>query len=496
MSSGEGKIVDVTVEQAVMMCIRQHKEGDLKAAEANLRNILDNFGTNVFEAQLSLGNVCSDQGNYYEALYRFDRALALRKRAPLAIANRGMILGELGHHDEALAECYRAAHLDPKNHVIWNNIGNTLIFLHRYTDAIEALRKALSINPMHLLSHYNLGVAYLRNGEHKAGIFELDRALQISPDYPEARFNLGLAQLCLGDFENGFKNYESRWLTAEYAGYHKRFPQTKWNDEPLEGKSIIVYGDQGLGDSIMFCRYLPHFLATGAKVYGVAHKPLHDLFVATFPEVEWLPHGGEMPKIDYRCSFPSAPHAFWTTPTTVPLPIPFEIDDGLIREIGETYMRPGLNIGVVWSGNWKHENDKSRSIPLATFRQLFNRMDGVNFHSLQYEVRPVDQPIFDECHLLVPQIRNYADTCAIVSNLDLVITVDTSVAHVAGTMGVPTWVLIPTPRVDWRWLTSGEDSAWYPSVKLYRQTKEGDWDSVLRRVKGDLRALAPAREAA
>ena len=486
---------DLTVEQAVNMAVGMHKSGQIDQAEAVLRQVIDNFGDDNFDCQVHLGNVLADKNQYYEALYRYDRALKLDRRNPLALSNRGMVMGELKHYEESLVDLRLAAHHSPDNHVIWNNIGNTLIFMRRYPEAITALRKALSIEPMHLMSHYNLGVAYLRSGNHEHGIIELERALAISPDYHEARFNLGLAQLCLGDFENGFRNYESRWLTVEYAGYHKQFPQPKWVGDPpdLTGKSLILYGDQGLGDSIHFCRYLPMFVATGAKVYGVAHGPLHSLFSDTFPDVEWLPKGAALPSIDYRCSYPSAPFTFKTKPETVPQPIPFALSAEILRKWWSFFdFDQKLKVGVVWSGNWKHDNDASRSIAFKRFRHLFDRIEGASFYSLQYEVRPVDQDEVDRCKDLIPvPLKSFADTCAAVKCLDLVITVDTSVAHVAGTMGTPTWMLIPTPRVDWRWLLKGSESAWYPSMRIYRQEREGDWEGVFKRVRADLRSLIP-----
>jgi Flp pilus assembly protein TadD len=481
---------------AIGTAMKQFVHGKPDEAENILRAVLKADPGNA-DAMHRLGFILADKGEYYEALYRLDRALKINRKNPTARSNRGMVLGELGHHGEALADLEISISLERDNPVTWNNKGNTLIFLDRNEEAVKALNCAIQLDPKHTLSWYNLGIALLRLGRTEQGIHALTAALALQPVYPDATFNLGLAQLFMGDFEHGFANYEARWDTGGYEEYRNRFPQSKWLGKPsdLAGKSIVVYGDQGLGDSIMFSRYLPLFAATGAKVYCNPHKPLRELFAATFDGVTWLNPGDEPPEIDYRCAFPSAPLAFGTKIGAVPAPVRFTVTP----EIAIPSLAP-LDVGICWSGNWLHVNDKYRSIPLKTFARLFDGLgaQGVCFHSLQYEVRDEEQETFSRyCPgISRPPLKSWTDTCRVIAALDLVITCDSAVAHAAAAMGVPTWILLPTPRIDWRWMKNRTDSPWYPAVTLFRQTKPGDWAEVIARVKREVTAMMERRKAA
>lgn len=485
-----------SIDETIDIAIKRHRAGEYDESEALFRRVLSQFGPDILRAQLYLGVLLADTGKYYEALYRFDRVLKLDRKNPTAHSNRGTILGQLGHHDEALVELNNAAHLMPDNPAIWNNIGNTLIFLDRHKESIEPLMKCLDLDPYHQVSHYNIGIAFLRIGETVRGMKHLEYALKLDPGHHEARFNLGLGQLFLGDFENGLKNYESRWATASYAEYKTKFPQQKWIGDPadLTGKNVMVYGDQGIGDFLMFSRYMPHVMRTGANVYIAPHTELHDIVQATFPGAKMLRHGDPMPEVDCRIPLPSCPLAFGTTAQTIPPPIPFVVppDVSMKWSVVMGGHVPQLKVGVCWSGNFRHINDKQRSIPLKTFKTLLNPIDAsVAFYSLQYDIRPEDQDeVGNANELRHLGIKDYVDTFGIIANLDLVITVDTSVAHAAALMGVPTWIMLPTPRIDWRWGQSGTTTYWYPSATLYRQPREGAWDSVIQTMRRDLRVMA------
>lgn len=481
---------------AIGMAMKQFVHGRSEDAEQILRAVLKVDPGNA-DAMHRLGFVLADRGQFFEALYRIERSLKINRRNPTARSNRGMVLAELGHHDEALVDIEISLAQAPENPVTWNNKGNTLIFLDRCEEAVRALRRALELDPKHVLSWYNLGIALLRMGKIEDACFALKEALKLQPDYPDAKFNLSMGQLVLGDFESGLPNYEARWETGGYEEYRRRFPQQKWLGEPadLTGKSIVVYGDQGLGDSIMFSRYLPMFVATGAKVYCNPHKPLRELFAATFPGVEWLTPGEPMPEIDYRCAFPSAPLAFGTTLDKIPAPVPLR---PIPANLLDHFCAGRLDIGICWSGNFLHVNDKNRSIPLKTFARLFDLgASGVVFHSLQHPVRDEDAEAFAGYPAIGrPALKSWSDTCRVIRALDLVITCDTAVAHAAATMGVPTWILLPTPRVDWRWMRDIDYSPWYPSVTLFRQVKPGDWAEVIARVKRGVMGMVERLKAA
>jgi Tfp pilus assembly protein PilF len=479
----------VRPDQAVAVAMQNFANGKTDIAEQILRNVLEVDPENAV-AMHRLGTVLASRREFYEALYRLDESIRRFKKNPLAHSNRGMVLAELGHHDRAMIDFELALKWAPNDAVIWNNKGNVLVKMNRCEEAVSALRRCLSIDSEHQLSWYNLGVALHRAGRHDEAIKCLQKALELKSDDHEARFNLSIAELTVGDYTSGWKNYEARWLTNDYAGYHAAFPEPTWHGEDLTGKSILVFGDQGFGDSIMFSRYLPMIVATGAKVYCNPHTKIHDLFAKTFPDITWLVPGGEQPKtFDYKMALPSAPLAFGTTLETIPAPVPFAVSP--LRIDGDGF----LNVGVCWSGNWKHVNDSFRSIPLRIFQRIFGCV-GVYFFNLQYEVRHEDRKEFEDTNLQDLGLKSWSDTAAAVAGLDLVVTVDTSVAHMAATMGIPTWILLPEPRTDWRWLKERTDCLWYPSVTLYRQSTLGDWNAVINRVRRDIDRFGSAQNIA
>lgn len=483
-----------TVEEVLHQAIKFHRVGDLANAELGFRTILEVVPKHV-EAMIGLGIVLCGQLKFHEALHWTDWALHLDRKNPLARSNRGMCLGQLKRFDEGLADLTLAAHQVPKNPAVWTNIGNMLIFMNRHKEAIEPLLKAIQLDPNHELAFYNIGIAYHRLGELAKAQAAHARAMVLSPNHHEARFNLGLCQLQAGNFKEGFRNYESRWDTADYAAYRKKFPQPKWLGDPadLTGKKVVVYGDQGLGDFLMFARYIPMIEERGADVHFAVHEPLRALIEENFPGRRTLLTMEEWPEIDYRIALPSCPLIFGTELNTIPKPFHFMTSSAKLAEWHDRMVdKHALKIGVCWSGNFKHINDEQRSIEFGVFRHLLDRAPPADWFSLVVDIRPVDQEAFDEHGKDVHQlpIRDYVDTIAVLRNLDLVITVDTSVAHAAATIGIPTWVLIPTPRIDWRWGPPGDRSPWYPSMHLFRQKTPGDWKSVLDEVRNALRSAS------
>jgi Glycosyltransferase family 9 (heptosyltransferase) len=327
-----------------------------------------------------------------------------------------------------------------------------------------------------------------------------DHVKTIDPDTAEADWNLALIHLLRGDFAAGLRGREARWKMPSLpgtAGYPK-FPQPMWlGEENIEGKTILICADEGLGDTIQFVRYAPMLTALGARVILLPQEPLYPLLSGLPGVSQCLPNlDGGLPAFDVHCPIMSLPLAFRTTLETIPAPtsyLPTPAEDR--RQVWQDRLgrHDRLRVGLVWSGNPKHKNDHNRSIPLRTFSSILDA--DATFVSLQKDSRSVDKAILLERTDIVDltaHLTDFMETAALISCLDLVITVDTSVAHLAGALGCPTWILLPyTP--DWRWLLDRDHSPWYPTVRLFRQTETRDYASVLDRVRTELLMLVTAK---
>ena len=324
-------------------------------------------------------------------------------------------------------------------------------------------------------------------------IAHFDKALSLKPDYAEASWNKGLILLLQGDFENGLVLYESRWDFEKISAIVGRrlFEKPIWlGAESLNGKTILLYGEQGLGDFIQFCRYAKSVANLGAKVILETPGELASFMENLEGVSQLIIQGEELPFFDYQCPLLSLPLAFKTNLNSIPGTFAYINLDNHSNKIMEWKSKLGSKlkprVGLVWSGNPNHKNDHNRSLLLENILPyLPNHLEYI---CLQKEVREVDKLTLDSnSHILnfTSQLNDFLDTAALINNLDLVISVDTSVAHLSGALGRKTLVLLPAVP-DWRWLLDREDSPWYPSMKLYRQNSFGDWNGVLDRVKSDL----------
>ena len=483
---------------------------------------------------IDLGVALQKLGQPEEALQWFDRALDLRPGFVMALTNKGSLLLEserfeeslinfnlcdelqpdhattlfgrsvalykLNRFEEALSDGKRAQALDPANADICNAIGVTLHKLGRPEDALEWFDRALDLRPDF--------VKALNNKAFMLGeIHRFDEALmlfrhvkRIDPENAETDWNVALIQMLNGDFEAGWPGREARWKIPSLSGTasYLKFPQPMWlGEENVEGKTILICADEGLGDTIQFVRYAPMLAALGARVILLPQEPLYPLLSGLPGVSQCLPKNGSagLPAFDFHCPILSLPLAFRTTLETIPAPasyLPTPAQDR--RQIWEERLgqHDRLRVGLVWSGNPKHKNDHNRSIPLRTLSRILD-VDAT-FVSLQKDARPVDKAFLLERTDIVDltaHLTDFMETAALISCLDLVITVDTSIAHLAGALGRPTWILLPhTP--DWRWLLDRDDSPWYPSVRLFRQTETRDYASVLDRVRSELQKLIDA----
>ena len=396
--------------------------------------------------------------------------------------------------EQALLHFRRALRARPNYADAHSNMGNVLHALDRDEEAMASYVRALAIKPDHPEAYNNLGMAlrWLNRDEEAVACFEMAQA--IKPDYVDAQLNEGLSRLSLGDYATGWKKYAWRRLTASFSQGKKNPPRPLWlGNWDIAGKAILLHGEQGLGDTIQFSRYVPHVARRGARVILAVQDPLAPLL----GEVEGVSvlraKGESIPPFDCYCPLPSLPLAFATTLETIPADVPYirAPADRLAKwhPVMEGLGRP--RIGLMWTGS-QHSQLRNRSIPLCLLLPLLD-LPELHWVALQKEVPENDLPLLASARIatfLGARQSDLADAAAMIAMLDLVITVDTSIAHLAGALGKPVWVLLPF-SADWRWLRQRDDSPWYPTARLFRQPALGDWTGVVRQVENAMRQFAP-----
>lgn len=499
---------ELTIGQALDLGCEFAMAGNAKSAESLFRGVLIHEPEN-FEAIERLGTALFEQGRTHEALYWFWRGKKLDRRHPMALTNYGLCVSHLGHFDEGVEDLQRAVYQAERQEVspavlslVYNNLGNTLERLNRHAEALAWFDKGIAQEPRHPLAHYNRGIALLRLNRQREAIPAFDTALTIKPNDPDALYNRSMAHLLLGNLKQGFEDYDARLLTSENEKPLLGLPaDMQWKGESLAGKRILVHAEQGLGDTIHFLRFLPMLKErfAPAEIAFICHKPVRHLLGGGLP-VTLLEPGQEMSGL-YDCWVALMSLPRWLgVAREADFPPPFVPKVDPVRVAHQIVVRGrGLNVGVCWAGQWQHKNDRHRSIPLATFAGLFDA-PGCHFVSMQ-QMREGEREEFDRIqehnwHLEALNLEDFRDTAAVIANLDIVVSADTSVAHLAASMGKPTFILIPAFGTDWRWLLQRTDSPWYPSATLYRQSKIGDWANVIERLREDLSAMAAQRCAA
>jgi tetratricopeptide (TPR) repeat protein len=445
---------------------------------------------NVALYQANLGEMCRLAGRIDEAIAAGRRAVALDERYPQALSNLGAALYERKDYEEAAACHRRAIAVAPDFPLAHNGLGNALHALKRYDEAIDAYRRAVALEPNFADAWSNLGTTLHHAGRYEEGIAALRRALALAPQHANAHSGLGILLLMRGDFAEGFDEYEWRLLSSEVKG--PRFPQRPWQGESLAGRHIYVQAEQGFGDTIQFARYLPMLRTRAGAVSFRMHQSLLTLMRANLAGIELFGDRGTPAPADVECALLSLPRLFRTRLETIPAPV------GYLRAPAELTARwrerlrgmSGVKVGLVWAGRPEHANDHRRSLDLAALAPLCE-LPGVSFASLQVGPHAADVArhatlkIADLSHELI----DFADTAGTIEALDLVITVDTAVAHLAGALGKPVWVLLPEVT-DWRWLIGREDNPWYPTMRLFRQQPGDGWDKVVLRLAAELAAAA------
>jgi tetratricopeptide (TPR) repeat protein len=440
------------------------------------------------EVHANRGNALIQLRRHEEAVACFDRALALMPNYAAAHYNRGNALLALDRLDEALSAYDRALSFHPAWPEALNNRGNALIRLGRAGEAMSDYENALKLQPGQPDTLGNIGNALNVLGRPHEALAVLEQAIAARPGAPVAHYNAAMTRILLGDYKAGWAEYEWRWLTPWFHPQRRAFDALPWlGGEPLEGKTILIHAEQGFGDMIQFARYVPLVAARGANVVLEMPEPLMALMAGLAGVSEMIAKGAAPPKVDYHCPLMSLPHAFGTELASIPADVAYLAApaDRMTKFAGAMAALKFPRVGLVWSGRPTHHNDLNRSLALAKLAALFEAP--CSLVSLQRDLRESDAAALPQYPItdLSAQLGDFADTAAAISQLDLVISVDTSVAHLAGALGKPVWILLPHAP-DFRWMLERNDSPWYPSARLFRQRSAGDWDSVLEAVKAAL----------
>jgi hypothetical protein len=443
------------------------------------------------EALSDLGLAQHALERYAEALASHDAALAITPDNPDYINRRAVTLSRLGQHDQALAALDRALAMAPNRVDTLGNRGNVLVRLNQPAEAIAAYdaARAAAGDTAQLLT--NRAHALRRLDRITEAVADLDTAIALSPDFAEAHFERGMAQLALGDFANGWASYERRWDTGVFPPSRRGFTSPLWTGaQPIAGKTVLLHGEQGLGDTIQFVRYVPEVAAHGATVVLEVQPELMSLLAGVDGAARVVARGDKLPRFDLHCPLMSLPRALGTEPDSIPAAIPYVAAAETRAQAWESRLPARPRIGLVWAGRTSHNNDLNRSIPLALFVPLL-RIPALQFVSLQRDLRPGDDAVLrahPQVSRLAETLVDFADTAALIARLDAVISVDTAVAHLAGALGKPLLLLLPF-AADFRWLRGREDSPWYPSAWLLRQPEFGAWGPLIDRLPAALDAL-------
>ncbi len=481
--------------------LKAQRTGDWAKAYALCEAILD-ANPQHFGALNLLGLVALNVDQASEALTFLDSALSLYPNETGALVNRGSALHRLGRKGEALESYRSSVEVDPSFAHGWYNLGTTLKELGRMEEAEAALRACVSAKDDYRAGHFNLANTLMELRRYDEAVFHYDRCVQLDPSEADAYKNRSFAHLMMGRFKQGFEDFEWRWKThpLDKAWRERGCPQ--WDGrQSLHGKAILVHAEQGLGDTLQFCRYLQMVKSLGAaQVVFEVQKPLLHLMRLVQGADVVIPQGLPLPQYDFHIPLMSLPRALGTTPASIPGPLPYlSAPRGSAERWANKLPADTYNVGICWQGSVKGI-EVGKGIPLTAFRPLAD-LPHVRLFSLQKQGGEDDwrsapegmivESFGPEFDAEVP----FADTAGVMCNLDLVVTTDTSVAHLAGGLGVPVWVALPF-AADWRWGPAGDITAWYPTMRLFRQTERGQWESCFQEIRNALECRLLSRGSA
>ena len=449
-------------------------------------------------AWIDKGRILRDARRFEEALAAFERARALAPDHLDLLNDLGLVLRDLKRPTEALAAFERALQRKSDFAEALSNRGLVLQELDRFDEALAAYDRSLQLRSDLADSHANRGNALQELGRHAEALAAYERAQAIKPGYEAIYLNESLSRLVTGELTSGWPKYEWRWQNNQEAPPERQFAEPLWlGKEPLAGKTLLIYAEQGLGDTIQFCRYAKPLAERGATVLLRVQPPLVPLLQGLEGVARTFAADEPLPRFDLHCPLLSLPLALGTTLETIPAEAAYLRPSGPRfaerRAAWQARLGPKdkPRVGLVWSGNVHHKNDRNRSIPLQAFAAIVSPR--ARFVALQNEIRATDAAVLEQRGDIAwfgDALVDFAETAALVAELDLVVSVDTSVAHLAAAMGKTVWLLLPL-NPDWRWLLGREDSPWYPTVRLFRQTRRAEWGDVLARVEQEIARRFP-----
>ncbi|HVT87837.1 MAG TPA: tetratricopeptide repeat-containing glycosyltransferase family protein [Tepidisphaeraceae bacterium] len=509
----------ISIQQAMQLAVGHHQAGRLRDAEMIYRQILA-AQPNHPDALHLMGVLASQCGQGQVGVDLIGRAISLNPNDAHYRSNFGQVLLNAGKPNEAVVALRKAVEMDPNLAGAWNNLGNALIELRQFSQAVDAYMRAINIVPDFAEAHSNLGNALKELGQLDQAIVSIRKSIELRPDllashnnlgmclrqtgqYAEAaeayrkaialkpglaitHYNLAVTLLVQGQFEEGLAEYEWRWQAPQIGLSRPAFSQPQWDGADPAGKRVLVYAEQGFGDTIQFVRYLPLLAERGAKITLQCQPQLKRLLQRSGGVERIITLKEEPGELDLHCPLLSLPYFFKTTVETIPSCDSYlTAEPELVSQWStrlEQYSSP-LEVGLVWAGRPEHQNDRNRSVSLDELQPLRQVAD-VTFLCLQTGDVNRQDWLID----ITAGMDDFAQTAAAIQNLDLLITVDTAVAHLAGALGKPVWLLLPFSP-DWRWLLNRDDSPWYPSMRLFRQPRIGDWETPIRRIIEELSRL-------
>ncbi|HXJ02835.1 MAG TPA: FkbM family methyltransferase, partial [Micropepsaceae bacterium] len=450
------------------------------------------------EAFYNKGKVLQELRRLDEALASYDRAIALKPGYAKAFNNRGTALQDMNRLEEALASCDKAIALNSGYAEAFNNRGTVLEGMNRLNEALASYDRAILLHSLYPEAFHNRGNTLKALKRLDDALTSYDQALALKSDFADAYYGRGLAGLVIGRYREAWPDHEWRWKTRGFPSRPPKFNAPVWQGENLTGRRIVVFAEQGMGDVIQFARYLPLLVRRGAAVTFFSPAGLVRLLRPLDAEIEIISAMDGNEAFDFQCALMSLPHRFGTELSSIPDRIPYLLaEDDLIAKWKDRIGEHGFKIGIAWQGNPKGKIDQGRSIPLSEYVPL-SGVPGVRLISLQ-KTHGLDQlsalpdgtvETLGEDFDTGPDA--FVDTASVMSHLDLIITSDTSIAHLAGALGRPTWVALKHIP-DWRWLLDREDSPWYPTMRLFRQQTDGDWKPVFAKIEQELDALRSDR---
>lgn len=434
------------------------------------------------DALNGIGRIFHLNNEFNEAIKYYDKAIQFQPNYFEVIYNKSIALQELNRYDEALICFDSAIQLNPSYHKAYNGKGSSLFKLNRYDEALICFDSAIQLNPGFHEAYNNKGCTFCELKRYDEALICYDHAIKVKADDASGYWNKSLLKLLIGEYEEGWKLYEWRRQNEKYKSNYKFYLQPLWlGKESLQDKIILVEAEQGLGDIIQFCRYIPMLENIGAKVILETPKELISIISSLNGNFLIVEKNESINHFDYHIPIMSLPLALKTTIHNIPTSIPYLFSDKIKKE----YWNKKLNkktqprIGLVWSGLNTHENDKNRSLLLKDLEPIIKLP--FDFHSLQKEIRKNDQKTlfeFKQIHQHQDELIDFSDTAALIEEMDLIISVDTSVAHLAGALGKDVWILLPY-HPDYRWMLDRNDSPWYPTCTLFRKSRIDDWAEVL-----------------